>query len=243
MKHAVSLISNRLNSKILNDYKIQNIEITPASPIDLVCNYKPVSIQSLFYDIYSPTRFFENKKSVESTINLLSRIDNITHLHSDIINCVFGSPSNRSIRNKADIKRAIDFFRKVIAVHKNMYVGIEPNCAIYGTNFLNTLQETIDFVKTIDSCRCGITLDLGSTFYNKEDISKIVNKNNICYINHVHVSSPGLTEISSVPKEYYVNSINHLLTLGYDKYVSLESLALEQEEEIETFLEIINLIH
>ncbi len=144
-------------------------------------------------------------------------------------NLVFGSPKNRIIgENQEQI--AVDFFKELgdYAKLKNTILAIEPNPEIYGTNFLNTTKEAIDFVKNVGSEGLKINFDFGTFIYNQENLKDI--ENDISMINHVHISEPYLNPI--LKREEHQSLINILSTNNYDGYVSIEMKKLDKIEDV-----------
>lgn len=137
----------------------------------------------------------------------------------DCKNLVFGSPKNRIIgENQEDI--ALSFFNELgtYANEKNTILAMEPNPDIYGTNFLNTTQQAVNFVKEIKNKGLKINVDLGTIIHNKEDIAIIAN--NIQLINHIHISEPFLEPITerNIHKDLY----QLLKESNYSHYISIE---------------------
>ena len=134
-------------------------------------------------------------------------------------NLVFGCPKNRNI-NEGQEAEAIDFFCKTgeYATQKNTIVALEANPIIYGTNFLNTTNQAIDFVKKCNIDGLRVNFDLGTVIYNKEDLSVL--ENNLQWINHIHISEPYLVEIQKSSIHNELASI--LKKQNYSKYVSIE---------------------
>jgi len=132
-------------------------------------------------------------------------------------NLVFGCPKNRIIDDKKDIAIAISFFKELgeYAVSKDTCIGIEANPSIYGTNFLNTTDEVVDFVKEVNSEGVKINLDLGTVIYNNEKFIK-----DISLINHIHISEPNLEKIQK--REIHLELLKLLKENNYNKYVSIE---------------------
>ncbi|MEO5777755.1 MAG: sugar phosphate isomerase/epimerase family protein [Flavobacterium sp.] len=137
----------------------------------------------------------------------------------DCKNLVFGSPKNRIIgENQEDI--AMSFFAELgtYANKKNTILAMEPNPDIYGTNFLNTTQQAVDFVKEIKNKGLKINVDLGTIIHNNEDIAIIAN--NIELINHIHISEPFLEPITE--RDIHNDLYQILKENNYSNYLSIE---------------------
>lgn len=156
------------------------------------------------------------------------------------INCnnlVFGSPKNRIIgENQMDL--AVSFFDELgtYALRKNTVLAIEPNPTIYGTNFLNTTQEALEFVKKVQNNGLKANVDLGTIIHNNEDISII--SNHIDLINHFHISEPFLEPIMerSIHNEAYELLLEH----NYTNFVSIE---MKKTDDLSTVKNTINYIN
>lgn len=134
-------------------------------------------------------------------------------------NLVFGSPKNRIIgADQMDI--AYEFFGKLgdYAASKNTVLAFEPNPEIYGTNFINTTQEAVDFVKTVNSPGLKVNFDLGTFLHNEEKIEII--SDNLGIINHIHISEPYLEPIQH--REIHKQISKILGQKQYDQFVSIE---------------------
>ena len=120
-------------------------------------------------------------------------------------------------------KIAIKVFKKIgkIAKLNSIYLSIEPNPKEYGTNFLNTIHQTYDFVKKVKSKNIKIILDVGSILMNSEnkEIDRIIKKC-INLINHVHISEPYLRLIQN--KKFFKKLISTLNKYNYEKWISIE---------------------
>jgi len=148
------------------------------------------------------------------------------------INCknlVFGSPKNRIIgENQQGI--ALAFFKDLgdYAASKNTILAFEPNPDIYGTNFINTTQEAVDFVKQVNSAGLKVNLDFGTFLYNKEQFEVIAD--HIDLINHVHISEPYLEKIQAHDEHLQLAAL--LREKQYANYVSIEMKNLGNTESV-----------
>jgi len=142
-------------------------------------------------------------------------------------NLVFGSPKNRIIGENQD-EVALDFFKELgnYAATKDTILALEPNPEIYGTNFINTTNQALDFVKQIDSDGLKVNFDFGTFLYNGEKLNDI--EENLQWINHIHISEPHLEFIQK--REIHQELINILIKNNYNKYVSIEMKNLNSLE-------------
>jgi len=136
-------------------------------------------------------------------------------------NLVFGNPKNRDTDNvQGNYPIAIDFFREIgdYALEHNTIIAIEPNPIIYNTRFLNNTEQAVEMAYKCGSDGVRVNVDLGTIIYNVEDINYL--KHITKYINHVHVSEPGLAMIEK--RELHVKLFSVLKEIGYERYVSIE---------------------
>lgn len=136
-------------------------------------------------------------------------------------NLVFGNPRNRDTEDVAgNYAIAIDFFREIgdYALEHNTIIAIEANPIIYNTHFLNTTEQAVEMAYKCGSEGVKVNVDLGTIIYNEEDINYL--KQIPEYINHVHISEPGLKPIEHRAIHGQLFSI--LREIGYERYVSIE---------------------
>ena len=148
------------------------------------------------------------------------------------INCpnlCFGCALNRKIPDwmtqQEALRIAEDFFGDlaVYAYENGICLSLEPVPKAEGTNFLNTTQEALEFVRNISNPGLRVCVSLGTIIENNEDISKIFTKENINLINHIHISEPGLAPLEQ--REIDVKIAQLLKELDYNRYVSVEMLS------------------
>ncbi len=175
------------------------------------------SMQSIWFG--KTENLFENDISRKALLDYTKK----AILFAKSCNCknlVFGSPKNRNMPENAKVSDVKDFFLKIgdFAMQNNTVVSLEPNPTIYGTNFINTTFEAIDFVKEVNSDGLKVNFDLGTVINNNEDLSRIFE--DISLINHIHISMPYLKPIeeSKIHRELK----NILIEKKYNKAVSIE---------------------
>jgi hydroxypyruvate isomerase len=115
---------------------------------------------------------------------------------------IFGSPKNRSFDPKHmthEVARtvAVKFFSDPAEyAHKHhTTLGLEPNPAIYGTNFLNTTLETADFVREVNRPGLRLNLDVGAVELGGENLRGLW-PHVSSWIGHMHWSRPHLAPVS-----------------------------------------------
>lgn len=178
-----------------------------------------LSISSMQSILYGRTENIFNTEERSVLIEYMKKAINL----AEAIKCpnlVFGCPKNRIISSEKQKKYAVQFFDELgeYAVEKNTIVAIEPNPVIYGTNFINTTQEALEFVKELSNPGIKVNLDLGTIIENGELLEEIFN--NISLINHIHISEPYLEHIKQRP--LHVELRQGLEKYGYDGCVSIE---------------------
>lgn len=135
-------------------------------------------------------------------------------------NLVFGCPHNRSIIDNGNKDIAIDFFKIIgnYAYRHHTVVAMEANPPIYGTNFINTTKDAINFVEVVNSKGFLLNLDAGTMIENGETIDVLKDKGHL--INHVHISEPGLGIIKN--RNLHQELCRYLAGIGYGRYISIE---------------------
>ena len=143
---------------------------------------------------------------------------------AEVIGCknlVFGNPKNRDTDDvPGNYPTAIEFFREIgdYALEHNTTIAIEATPVIYNTHFLNTTEQAVEMAYKCASEGVKVNVDLGTIIYNEEDINYL--KQITDYINHVHISEPGLVPIEK--RNLHNRLISVLAKIGYDKYASIE---------------------
>jgi sugar phosphate isomerase/epimerase len=135
-------------------------------------------------------------------------------------NLVFGSPKSRVMRDKTDNIIAKDFFAEIgdYSFKKKVYFALEAVPVIYGTNFLNSTKEAIDFVSDVKSEGLSVNLDIGTLIINGEDVK--FSDDELRLISHIHISEPHLAPL--IKRKEHIELRDILRSFQYDRYVSLE---------------------
>ncbi len=153
-------------------------------------------------------------------------------------NLVFGCPRNRAFAEGTDTKVAVPFFAELgdYAASKNTVLSMEANPPIYNTNYCNTTMEAVNLVKTVASKGFLLNLDLGTMIQNGEDIRVVETAYE--WINHVHISEPGLNKIE---KRSLHRELAHCLQEnGYGRFVSLEIKTQENIQDVKDAMHYLN---
>lgn len=160
---------------------------------------------------------------------------------ADVIGCknlVFGNPKNRDTDDICgNYPIAIDFFREIgeYALEHNTCIAIEPNPTIYNTRFINKTEQAVELAYKCDCLGVKVNVDLGTIIYNEEDINYL--KQIPEYINHVHISEPGLKLIEE--RKLHKQLFSILYSIGYDNYVSIEMGCQKDIEQVKSIMKYI----
>lgn len=185
-----------------------------------------VSMQSLLFGV-SGAGLFEGVKARAALVSGMERAIALAG-RFNIPNLVFGSPKQRRFSDAMNRTQAltdgVSVFRALgdTAAHSGTKIGIEANPAIYGTNFLTTLEDAHSFVQRVDHPAIVSILDLGAMHINgtyasvPERIPEIME-----HLNHVHVSEPNLAPAPD-QAEALVPVLQALQANGYEHAVSIE---------------------
>lgn len=155
-------------------------------------------------------------------------------------NLVFGCPKNRNMPEGKTTNDILYFFKELgdYAEKKKTIIAIEPNPTIYGTNFLNTTKEAIEFARKIDSKGIKVNVDFGTIVENKESLKTI--QNNIDLVNHIHISEPNLEVVKERSKHKELADM--LRKLDYKNYVSIEMKNTGDLNDMKTTIEYVKTI-
>lgn len=185
------------------------------------------SMQSIWFGMTE--NIFNNESERQTLINYTKKAINF----AESIKCnnlVFGCPRNRNNSELKPEEIAVDFFREIgnYAYSHNTVIGIEANPPIYNTNFLNGTDETIQFVKRVNSSGIRLNLDIGTMIQNGE--TPDVLKGNMHLVNHIHISEPGLVKIfqRDIHRQLFLLTQDY----GYKGYVSIEMGKQKSVEDI-----------
>ena len=181
-------------------------------------NLEIPSMQSIWYGHHE--KIFGSKEERQILIDYTKKaIDFAEAIGSK--NLVFGNPRNRDNEDiQGNYSIAIDFFKVIgdYALEHNTIIAIEPNPTIYNTRFINYTEQAVEMAYRSKSQGIKVNIDLGTIKYNKEDINYL--KQIPEYINHVHISEPGLKPIENTLLHNQLFSV--LKEIGYERYVSIE---------------------
>lgn len=170
------------------------------------------TIQSIFYNVTC-----NGIGDTDVIINHIKKL--ITYcelLNVDIM--VFGSPNLRV----GDIDEAvINSFQLIdeLLSKTNIEISIEPNSKIYGGNYFYSLNEIVNFINTNNFKKIKTMVDTHNLvlegYCPSEQFIKYKS-----YINHIHISEPGLKPISDI--ETHIKFCNTLKQYNYNKTITYE---------------------
>ena len=146
-------------------------------------------------------------------------------------NLVFGCPRNRSCPDGADMDAAVEFFQTIgaYAASQGTVIGMEANPPIYNTNYINDTMSALELIRQVDSEGFRLNLDVGTMIENGEDTAELAGQ--VKYINHVHISEPGLKPIQH--RELHKELKEILSEESYGGFVSIEMGKTEDTSVIE----------
>ena len=193
------------------------------------------SMQSIWYG--HQEKIFETREDRQILIDYTKKAIDF----AETIGCknlVFGNPKNRDTNDVAgNYSTAIDFFHEIgdYALEHNTIIAIEPNPTIYNTRFLNYTEQAVEMAYKCGSDGVKINVDLGTIIYNEEELKYL--KQVPEFINHVHISEPGLKQIDKRLLHKELFSILH--SIGYNKYVSIEMGCQQEIEQVKSIMKYI----
>lgn len=219
---------------------IKSIEIAPSAIIDDPYNnisqakeiidktgFKVCSMQSVLFK--RTESIFQDDFNMNIILQYMYKCIDFARA----VNCknlVFGSPKNRNVNNEEEYQRSLFFFSKLndYLKDKDIYIALEANPAIYGTNFINTTAELFSYLRKLNKSNIKANLDLGTIIVNNEDLSVV--KDNWDLIYHVHISEPYLKLIEK--REVHKKLFKMLKANHYHKYISIEMKAQDNVSDI-----------
>ncbi len=175
------------------------------------------SMQSIWFG--RPERIFFNAAEREALAEYTKKaIDFAAALRCP--NLVFGSPKNRNVEapDQRDAGLAMMAEMADYAESKGTVFAIEPNPAIYNTNFINRTEEAFALVRQIRKNGFKVNVDIGTIIENGEDLGIL--EANMAFINHIHISEPFL----AVPQKRSLHKdlVKLLRENDYRRFVSIE---------------------
>ncbi|MDR0614481.1 MAG: sugar phosphate isomerase/epimerase [Lactobacillales bacterium] len=186
------------------------------------------SMQSLIYGRCE--NLFGTDEERKTLLNYLKK----AILFAEKIHCpnlVFGSPKNRLMGEKTNPKEknAVQFFKELgdFAYEHKTRFSLEANPVIYGGDYVLTTKQALEVIKNVNSPGFCLNFDVGTVIANDESLDLL--RENIDWLNHIHISEPFLEKIR--PRSLHQILANLLHELNYQKYISIEMKNLGNFEE------------
>jgi len=188
-----------------------------------------VSMQSLLFGAEGAA-LFQDQGSRDRLIEATTRAIGLAGRFG-IPNLVFGSPRQRDI--PADLEPAaaetiaLEVFHRLggEAAKAGVRLGLEPNPAAYGTNFLNRFDETEVFVRRLDHPAVRLILDGGALIMNDEmRVLQAMTPERVEVISHTHISEPQLAPAPADPQTASL-ILSTMSAAGYTGWYSIEMKA------------------
>lgn len=181
-------------------------------------NLSVISMQSIWFG--RRENMFESETSLETLKNYTEK----AVLFAAACGCgnlVFGCPKNRNMADKSKYGTAVKFFKELgdFAYNNGAVISIEPNPAIYNTNFINTTEEAFILAKETGSSGIGVNVDFGTIIQNKESLEPVFD--NMQYVRHIHISEPYLKPVER--RKIHNEFAAGLRETKYGGFVSLEA--------------------
>jgi len=95
-----------------------------------------------------------------------------------------------------------------------------------GGDYITDTFSALKIIKKIKSKNIKLNLDYGTVIKNKENINKILTKENIKLIGHIHFSVPNLKNIRKY-STYFYKQKKILKRIGYNKNITVEMLPIK----------------
>lgn len=191
------------------------------------------SMQSIWYG--HQERIFGTKEERQILIDYTKKAIDF----AEVIGCknlVFGNPRNRDTENiEGDYPIAISFFKEIgdYALEHNTTIAIEANPIIYNTHFINRTEQAVEMAYKSGSEGVKVNVDLGTIIYNAEDLVYL--RQVISFINHVHISEPGLKTIEE--RDLHKQLFRILHKEGYNRFVSIEMGCQKDMNQVKSTIE------
>ena len=156
-------------------------------------------------------------------------------------NLVFGCPRNRSIPDGVDESIAIIFFKEIgdYAAEHGTVVGVEANPPIYNTNYINDTVSALELIEKVESEGFKLNLDVGTMVENGEDVNVLKGREK--YINHVHISEPGLKTLEE--RQLHRDLGAYLKDCNYNGFISIEVGKQEKVKNLDNMMKYVKKVY
>lgn len=156
---------------------------------------------------------------------------------------VFGSPKNRSIGGldtQVAWEIAVEFFYQLgaIAEQHQVIFCIEPNPIAYYCDFINTSQQGLELVKTVDCPGFGLHLDAAAMTLSQETV-ELALQQALPHLCHFHISEPYLAPVgnAAVDHQRFGSALNQLNYQGWRSIEMQTSHATDNRPVVRKALE------
>ncbi|MBR3180177.1 TIM barrel protein [Candidatus Saccharibacteria bacterium] len=135
-------------------------------------------------------------------------------------NIVFDCARNRLRPVDANMDKVNAWFKELgdYAAAKGTVLAVEACPATLGTNFINTVHESFEYVKRIGSPGLKVNADFGALLENQEDVNDIIS--NLALVNQVQISETQLLPIRERPEHQKLAEL--LKKNDFQGFVSVE---------------------
>lgn len=228
----------------------EGVEIAPYTLADSVTEISPrrrnairraaeengIEIVGLHWLLVKPEGLSINHPDELIRIRTQEYMEALIHFCADIGGkvLVHGSPHQRTIQHGWNVKEswdhAIETFRVALktARKRNVFYCLEP-LSPQQTNFINTIEEALRFVKEVRHPNFKIVFDCRSASFTERSLTDALLRGfESGYLRHIHVndqngSGPGFGTIRFAP------FLKVLLQKGYRGYISVEVFSFDPD--------------
>ncbi len=197
-----------------------------------------IEIVGLHWLLVKPEGLYINHPDEFIRIKTQEYIEALIHFCADIGGkvLVHGSPHQRTIREGWNAKDSWDYAKETFKVslkaarQRNVLYCIEP-LAPPQTNFINTIDEAIRFVKEVRHPNLKMVFDCRSASISEKSMTgALLQAMDSGYLRHIHIndtngSGPGFGETKFQP------ILKTLLKNGYKGYLSVEVFSFEPDPQ------------
>ncbi|WP_322994228.1 sugar phosphate isomerase/epimerase family protein [Castellaniella sp.] len=189
-----------------------------------------VSMQSLLFGAQDAKLFGDAGQVARFRDGMLRAIELAGLLR--IPNLVVGSPANRVIPEHMAAGVAIDHAANLftdlaeVAQAHGCRLAMEPNPAVYGTNFLTHMADAATFVRRVAHPAVTLNFDVGALHLNGEfDQIDALLAAHLDIVSHVHISEPHLAPVPA-DEDTLRRTFSALTSAGWTGCVSIEMRAV-----------------
>jgi sugar phosphate isomerase/epimerase len=228
------------------------VEIAPYTLADSVTEIPPkrrsairraaekygVEIVGLHWLLLKPEGLYINHPDEFIRIQTQEYMEALIHFCADIGGkvLVHGSPHQRTVQEGWDAEASWEYAKETFKVslkaarQRNVIYCIEP-LAPPLTNFINTVEEAIRFVKEVRHPNLKMVFDCRSAFVSEKSLTgSLLRALDSGYLRHVHINDsngmgPGFGEIRFAPV------LRTLSKSGYKGYLSVEVFNFEPDPQ------------